>query len=80
VSKKSQKGQKIMLRKKEVSNTIHTLWVKFSSSLMLKRSATVGTHTDLPVLNVNKNVQVSPTSKAPAKMTFLGIAQQWKKV
>ncbi len=43
-------------------------------SLMLKRtSGTADTHADVLVLGADKNVQVSPFSKAPAKVIVLGV-------
>jgi hypothetical protein len=38
-----------------------------------KNSAKAGIHTDLPVLDFDKNMQVSHLSKATAKVTVLGI-------
>ncbi len=57
------------------------LGAKISSLLMLKRtSAKAGTHTDLLVVDVDKNVQVSPFSEAPTNVIVLGhVASNEKK-
>ncbi len=60
--------QKLLLRFWRTPEKIHIFWTKKSSPLILKQIiAIAGTHTDLPVSDVDKNMQVSPFSKVPAK-------------
>jgi hypothetical protein len=59
--------------RKAVADKIHIFGAKNNKSLMLKRpNATEGSGTDLPVSNVDRNVLVSPFSKALAKVSVLG--------
>jgi hypothetical protein len=73
--------KKLLLRFWRTPEKIHIFWTKKSSPLILNQTnATAGTHTDLPVSDVDKNMQVSPFSKVPAKYIIRHCGERLKKV